>query len=257
MTQSDPTGMHEWHSGEYVKEWIGSYTNEDRTASLRRIVHLIPFDPDRPISVLDIGGGWGPISALVLEAFPNARVTLHDFSEPMLQEARANLAEHANAMSYYRGDLMSPEWTAGLKGPFDAVVSSLAIHNVRFPDRIHAIYDEIFPLVAAGGCFINLDQVSSGDLVRNANRHAQAMSRRQQVFEETGRWTPLAEAAGGGPGERLHRHARASEEDLKRIAAAEPATLPNQLRWLTDAGFDEVECFGRERGSALIGAFRA
>src|SRR5437870_1258945 len=125
MTQSDPTGMHEWHSAEYVKEWIGSYTNEDRTNALSKIVHLIPFDLDKSIRVLDIGGGWGPITALVLETYPNAKVTLHDFSEPMLNEARANLAEHADSMTYYQGDLMSPKWTEGLREPFDAVVSSL------------------------------------------------------------------------------------------------------------------------------------
>ena len=257
MTQSDPTGMHEWHSPAYVRDWIGGYTSEERPASLRRIAHLIPFDPDEAIRVLDVGGGWGPVTSVVIEAFPRARVVLHDFSEPMLEEARTRLTAHNDSISFYRGDLMSPAWAAGLDGQFDAVVSSLAIHNVRFPDRIRAIYREIFPLVSPGGCFLNLDQIASGDLVGSAGRHAQRMALRQQLHDQTGEWKPLGEIApssGGGP--RLHRHARASEEDLRRIASHEPATLANQLRWLIEAGFDEADCFARERGGALMGAFR-
>lgn len=257
MTQSDPTGMHEWHSAEYVDEWIGTYTNDDRRASLRRVAQLIPFDPDDAIRVLDIGGGWGPVTSAVLEAFPNARVVLHDFSKPMLQQAQTRLASYGDAISFHVGDLMSPSWAEGLIGPFDAVVSSLAIHNVRFPDRIKAIYEEIFPLVAPGGCFVNLDQIANGDLVGDAGRHAQRMAARQQIFDQTGTWKPLGEIAAAAGSGRPQRHARASEVDLARIQSHEPATLPNQLRWLLGAGFAEVDCFTRERGAGLLGAFKA
>jgi tRNA (cmo5U34)-methyltransferase len=259
MTQSDPTGMHEWHSGEYVKEWIGSYTSDERKEALRRIPRLILHDPDEPIRVLDICGGWGPVTEVVLEAFPKARIVLHDFSEPMLEQARDHLAEYGDAISFHRGDLMTPEWAKGLDGQFDAVVSSLGIHNVRFPDRIKAIYEEIFPLVAPGGAFVNLDQVASGELAGEATRHTQQMVAREQIYRDTGQWKPFSEVAAtvGNRGERMHRHARASEADLKRIQSHEPATLANTLRWLLDAGFDDVDCFARDRGSALIGAFRA
>jgi SAM-dependent methyltransferase len=249
--------MHEWHSAAYVEEWIGSYTSDDRRASLRRAAHLVPFDPDDAIRVLDIGGGWGPVTTVVLEAFPRARVVLHDFSEVMIEEARTRLAPYGDAVAFHRGNLMSPDWAAGLIGPFDAVVSSLAIHNVRFPDRIRAIYQEIFPLVAPGGCFINLDQIAAGDLVGDAGRHAQRMALRQQIHDETGQWKPLAEVAPPSGLGRPQRHARASDADRQRIASHEPATLANQLRWLLEAGFDEAECFARERGAGLLGAFRA
>ncbi len=258
MRQADPTGMHEWHSATYVEEWIVNWGSPERMESLRRIAHLIPHDPDATIRVLDICGGWGPVSTVVLESFPNARITLHDFSEPMLAEAKSRLAELTSHATFVQADLMTPAWTSEIQGPFDAVVSSLGIHNVRFPDRIKGIYEEIFPLVGPGGCFINLDQVQAGDLVRRATQHAQRMARRQQIFEETGVWRSLADIeAEMGPGSRLRGHARASEADLQRIASHEPATLGNQLRWLKEAGFDEVDCFARERGGALIGAFRA
>lgn len=258
MTTSDPAGAHDWHSDAYVREWIGAYTTDERATALHGLVQLIPFDPDDAIRVLDIGGGWGPVSRAVLETFPNARMVLHDFSEAMLAEARGRLARYGDSVGYVRGDLMSSEWKAGLDGQFDAVVSSLAIHNVRFPDRIRAIYQEVFPLVAPGGCFVNLDRVATGELGMRAARHAQAMDRRQQLHEATGCWQPLSDVlAQSGAGRGPHAHGRPREEDLQRMAAHQPATLANQLRWLLEAGFDEADCFSREEGSTLIGAFRA
>ena len=40
------------------------------------------------------------------------------------------------------------------------------------------------------------------------------------------------------------------------MAYHEPATVANQLNWLREAGFDEVECFWREGRDVLIGALR-
>jgi tRNA (cmo5U34)-methyltransferase len=195
---------------------------------------------------------------VVLESFPKAQILLHDFSDPMLKQASEHLKGYGDAISFVQGDLMTPAWKAEIKGPFDAIVTSLGIHNVRFPDRIKAIYEEIFPLVAPGGCFLSLDQVADGELAGAASRHAQMMTRRDEIFAQTGKRPALSEVSTeAGRGDRMHRHARASEDDLKRIASHEPATLVNQLRWLRDAGFDDVDCFVRERRGALIGAYRA
>lgn len=257
MTQSDPSGHHDWHSARYVQDWIGVNSGGDGSDLLRRIAHLVPFDLDDPIRVLDIGGGWGPVTAMVLETFPHARVVLHDFSEAMLAEARRRLAHYGASVSYHLGDLMAPRWAQGLDGQFDAVVSHIAIHNVRFPDRIRGIYHESFRLVAPGGCFINLDHPASGELVGRATRHAQNMDRRHELYEQTGRWTPLNDLpAPSRFGANPQAHGEASHEDLERIASHEPATVANQLNWLREAGFDEVDCFWREGRDALIGAFR-
>jgi tRNA (cmo5U34)-methyltransferase len=258
VTQSDPTGQHDWHSADYVENWIDVNSPlHDGSALLRRIAHLVPFDPGDAIRVLDIGGGWGPVTAVMLETFPNARVVLHDFSEPMLAEARRRLANHGDSVRYHLGDLMTPSWAQGLDDQFDAIVSHIAIHNVRFPDRIRAIYHETFELVAPGGCFINLDHPTNGELSRRAARHSQDMDRRRELFEQTGRWTPLADLpTPSRSGRNPRAEGEARHEDVERIASHEPATVANQLNWLREAGFDEADCFWLERRDALIGAFR-
>jgi hypothetical protein len=56
-------------------------------------------------------------------------------------------------------DFSKPGWSGAIHGTFDAVVSTIAIHNVRVPGIIEAIYKEVFLLVKPGGCFLNLDLV--------------------------------------------------------------------------------------------------
>ena len=207
MTSSDPLGHHDWHSREYVDGWISSNEKRDdsRLAALQRVAGLIPHDPKSAIRALDIGAGYGLLSEQVLERFPRAEVVCHDFSEPMFAHARKRLASASERVSFARGDLSKPSWNAKVAGPFDAVVSSVAIHNVRYPERIRAIYSEIFPLVGPGGCFFNFDLVFAGG-------------------------------------------------DSSR-GDAEPATLENQLRWLREAGFRDVDCFWKNPPAVIIGGF--
>ncbi len=161
MTSSDPHGHHDWHSREYVDRWISTDATRDaqRRPLLQRVASLIPNDPAGRIKVLDVGAGYGSLGAVVLERFPSARLVCQDFSESMFAHARDRLAWAADRVSYAKSDLMQPAWTKDLGAPFDAIVSAIAIHNVRSPERIHAIYEEIAALLSPGGCFINCDLV--------------------------------------------------------------------------------------------------
>ena len=51
----------------------------------------------------------------------------------------------------------------------------------------------------------------------------------------------------------MHPHV---EPAAKMDDAGEPPTLENQVRWLREAGFDEVECFSKEGQQTIIAAYR-
>ena len=250
MTTADPTGVHDWHADGYVRDWIERQDDESRAdLYLRRLVNLIPRDPDGDLRVLDIGSGYGALAKLVLEVYPHARVVVHDYSEPMLAEARARFASVSDSVSYFRSDLLSSAWATGIDGSFDAVVSSIAIHNVRYPERIRGIFHEVAPLVAPGGCFLNFDYVALDGPAAAAERHAQMMERRAKEYEATGVLKTLREVES-----EISRRPREARGD---DAVGEPGTLANQLRWLREAGFDTAECFWRDGRRALIGGFKA
>jgi tRNA (cmo5U34)-methyltransferase len=218
-TDSDPHGHHDWHSAAYVDGWISNDVTHDdsRRPKLRSVAKGLGFGVEDRVRVLDIGGGYGVFSAEILDEWPHAEVVLHDFSIPMTDQARSRLAEFRDRVAFYQGDLRQPDWAAGVGGPFDAVVSSLAIHNVRDPLVIRRVYGDIAGLVRPGGCFMNVDSM-----------------------------------AVPGP-----RTARAYGRDPSRVGAEEVrATLANQLTWLTEAGFDEVDCLWKQGTQACLAAFR-
>src|SRR3990170_2347932 len=65
--------------------------------------------------LLDVGCGNGVLSAAVLERHPGSRATLVDFSEPMLEAARSNLAPFGERCRFVAADLSSSGWLASVR----------------------------------------------------------------------------------------------------------------------------------------------
>ena len=150
---------HDWHSQDYVDEWIARdiTRDEERRLRLRQMLAAAPFASNAEISVLDVGGGYGVVTEEVLRAFPRAVVTLQDYSQPMLDQARHRLAAHSGRVRYAVGDLRDPAWTDGIGGPFDLAVSAIAIHNLRDRGQIAASYRAIAGVLKADGVFLDYD----------------------------------------------------------------------------------------------------
>ncbi len=224
---SDPLGAHDWHDEGYVERWIADRadTDPERRAHMRLLASAIAVRRDAPIRVLDIGVGYGALTEELLGVFGSARVTGIDFSEPMLARARAALERFGGQVALRTADLQDPAWTDGLDTGFDAAVSSQAIHNVRYPDRIRAIYAEILPLLRPGGCFLNLDIFSPpGDRSGAAYAAARAGPDR----------SPPAYDPGHAP----------------------PLPLRDHLDWLDQAGFIEADVLMKDLREALIVGYR-
>ncbi len=154
-----PVDEHDWHSREYVNHWIESDITRDdeRRPILRQMLGLAPFSPEAPINVLDVGAGYGFVSEEVLRAFPRAHLTLQDYSELMFEHAHKRLAGLSPFTSYVLADLCDPAWTAKVGGPFDLVVSGLAIHNLEKEPVMKACYRAIRGLLRPGGLFLDYD----------------------------------------------------------------------------------------------------
>jgi SAM-dependent methyltransferase len=150
---------HDWHSREYVDQWIGSDITRDdeRRPVLRQMLSIAPFAAGAEIEVLDVGAGYGVLSEEVLKAFPRARLTLQDYSEPMFEHARRRLANHTARISYILADLTDPAWSAKVGGPFDLVVSGLAVHNLDLESLMKSCYRAIHSVLRAGAPFLDYD----------------------------------------------------------------------------------------------------
>ncbi len=104
-------------------------------------------------SLLDLGIGTGETLAAVLEVHPGATAVGVDKNEAMLGAARERLAAAVPL------DLRVAELTDPLPpGPFDLVVSALAIHHLEGPDKAD-LFARIAGVLRPGGRFV------LGDLV--------------------------------------------------------------------------------------------
>src|SRR5437764_2096309 len=112
---------HDWHSNDYVDEWIRRDASRDpeRRPLLQRMLSFAPVPHDAELAVLDVGAGYGAVTEEVLRAFPAARITLQDYSQPMLDRARRRLADHSDRLRYMLCDLTDPSWPQQAGGPFD------------------------------------------------------------------------------------------------------------------------------------------
>ena len=155
---------HDWHSSDYVAEWIAHDVTRDpvRRPRLRDMIAAAALPREAPLAVLDVGAGYGAVTEEVLQLFPAAQVTLQDYSEPMLGEARRRLAAHESQLCYVVSDLTDPAWAARAGGPFDLAVSAICLHNLRDDAKIFACYRAIHDLLKPNGWFLDYDLFFDG-----------------------------------------------------------------------------------------------
>jgi len=164
---------HDWHDGEYVDQWIArDNTRPERPPKLHDMVAIATFPRDQAIRVLDVGGGNGLVTEVVLDVFPKARVTVQDFSQPMLDRAAVRFKKLGDQISYSLSDLFDAGWAAKSGGPFDVIVSSIAIHNLGNWEEIAAVYKAAYGLLVPGGYFLNCDHYRN---VGGHEKHAEEL----------------------------------------------------------------------------------
>ena len=171
-------------------------------------------------AVLDVGAGTGLLGAFLLQKFPNARLTLMDIAEDMLEMAKKRFA--ARPGTGYR---ICDYTRADLGGPYDIVCSALSIHHLP-PEDKQRLFCRIHDALVPGGIFVNADQ-ADGETPYFRKRYL-------EYWNEFLRSGPMTDV----------QHA----EILKRRDTLDRnEKLSVQLKWLNDAGFSDVDVVYRNR----------
>jgi tRNA (cmo5U34)-methyltransferase len=105
--------------------------------------------------VLDLGAGTGLLTSLLAAARPDATFTLLDASPAMLEQASTRLGDVWDRCTPIVGDAID----AFPDGPFDAVVTALAMHHLADADK-RLLYGLIHERLRPGGVFVNAEQVA-------------------------------------------------------------------------------------------------
>lgn len=168
----------------------------------------------KPLRVLDLGAGTGLFSSLLLARYQHAQLHLLDASEGMLAQARQRFAGGAG-ITCALGDMA----TADLAGPWDLVISALAIHHLDDAGK-RRLFARIRAALKPGGLFVNAEQVL-GPTPETEARYA-------RLWLDQVRAASVPEVDIARAQERM-RHDRC-------------ATVESQLLWLREAGFTDVDC---------------
>ena len=197
-----------WAEVDKALEYLARVDSHPHRAEGEAIL-LGDVDDVLPGRVLDLGCGDGRLAALVLAAAPQSTVTCVDMSPPMLEAVASRFTGDA------RVHVVAHDFEERLPftGPFDAVVSSLAIHHVT-DARKQTLYAEIAGLLSPGGVFENLEIVASPTRALHD------------------RW-------------RVEMGACDDPSDILR-------DMPSQLAWMEAAGLRDVDCIWKWRSLALL-----
>ncbi len=135
--------------------------------------------------ILDLGSGTGETARRVLEKHPDARVVLVDSSAEMLEAARESLAEdRVEQIVVQQLEDPLPD------GPFDLVVSALAIHHLESSDK-QVLFRRIAEVLAPGGRFVFADVIVPNDPERVATPVSSPFDRPDRLKDQL---TWIAEA---------------------------------------------------------------
>lgn len=165
-------------------------------------------------SILDLGAGTGLLTSFLYKHYPDARYTLVDVSDRMLDVAHKRFNGLSNfhfAISDYSKELPA--------GNFDLIASALSIHHLEGAGKA-TLYSGIYERLPEGGCFINLDQF---------NAETETMNKCYNAW-----WNDYIKLDSFTPEER--------ESMLKRRQLDKEITIDESKRLLKLAGFSTVEC---------------
>jgi len=193
---------------------------------------------------MDLGCGDGILGAAILGEYPSSRGVLADFSEPMLAQAREQLKEYSDQLTFMNLDYGDPAWVNRMQteGRFDAIVSGYSIHHQ--PDsRKLPIYEEIFSLLNPGGWFINIEHIAAESQLAVDLFNNHIIEARYAIERKNG--------------------GRKTKQEIADIFMNRPdkdanilLSVNTQCAWLREIGYEEVDCYFRVYELAVFGGRR-
>ena len=219
-----------------IKEIINAVASDTDREHLKRLpcaldlyevlLRVIPFDPTQEISVADLGAGTGFLSALVLDRYPKARITLIDTNEDLLEKSRKRLQKSDSQLTWLQADYVRTD----PPGKYDLIVTAMSVHHLNEIDK-RALFRTLYSRLNSGGFFVIADRIKAPtENLRDTYR----------AF-----WTEDCRNAGADE--------EAIAASLERMADDHDSYVYDQHEWLRNAGFHDVDIYYKNQMFAVFG----
>jgi SAM-dependent methyltransferase len=237
-----PTGWVEDNSEFFID--LGEVITPSRAEQMFMAASLVPAQESERFVAVDLACGAGLLSATLLRRFPECRVIALDGSPRMLEESRKNLAQFGACFELGLFDLKKRDWLESLPNRVRCFVSSLAVHHLDAAEK-QQLFRDLRGKLEPGGALIIVDLVeAANDWARRACAHAWDAAVREQALRLNGNLAAYARFREGW------NHYVTPDIDFDK-----PSRLFEQLQWLAEAGFSQVDCFWLKAGHAIYGGY--
>jgi tRNA (cmo5U34)-methyltransferase len=223
----------------------GKYFVPEREAQMQVFAGLLSH-LNSVIDVLELCCGEGLLAETLLERFPALHLRGLDGSDGMLEHARQRLARFGDRFESGSFDLAAIDWRSGVPG-YDAVVSSLAIHHLTGEQKLE-LFRDVRRMLRPGGVFIIADIVAiEGEMAKNQAADAWDAIVQKRSLELDGN----TKAFGFFREEGWNMYRYFDPQDIDR-----PSSLMDQLKWMEQASFVEVEVHWLLAGHAIFSGMK-
>ena len=178
------------------------------------------------IDIVELGVGTGELTAEVLRRFPEAGVEAIDLSAKMLEVAGQKLLPYKDRVNLIHSDFGTYEFMR----EYDLAISSMALHHLPDKDKLK-LMKSIHRSLKEEGVFL------FGDLIQSPSSYLD-----KKFFRI---WKNYLRFNGLSRDEIETRVKGHLNNDL-------PATLPEILHWMKEAGFRDVDCLWKYFNHAVV-----
>jgi tRNA (cmo5U34)-methyltransferase len=244
MAETDPSDRNGWDE-EASRTFVnyGEYFVPHRRLQLQIMAALLS-GLDEACQIIDLCCGEGVLAEILLDTIQGATVHGLDGSQEMLQRAAARLSRFGNRFVPQTMELSDRGWRS-TSMPVDAVVSSLAIHHLEASQK-QALYSDLHRMLKKNG------RIVIADVIDPVSQPAKALA--ADLWDEAVRERAL-EVDGNTEAYDFFKRAGwnifryLDPEDIDQ-----PSPVYEQLGWLENAGFVEMDVHWMLAGHAIFSA---
>ena len=208
---------------DWIKKAISCYHDIFSIAT-----EIIPFSRNSKIRVLDLGAGTGLFSKFIIAKYPYAKFILYDVAYKMLMVAKERFKNKSNQFKFIIDDYKNLK-TKKI-GDFDLVISSLSIHHLDNFEK-KRLFNDSYKILNNNGIFINIDEI------KGETKYIQKLY--------WNKWLEKIKKNGI-----TEKQIKASIQRRKKYD--KESTLIEQIKWMNDSGFSNVDCIYK---NYFIGVF--
>jgi ubiquinone/menaquinone biosynthesis C-methylase UbiE len=236
-TPPTPT-WHEQDSQTFID--FGHYFVPERQAQMQILCSLIPPCAP-PCHIMELCCGEGLLAQSILAQVPHSLVHGFDGSPTMLARAQNRLAPYGARFEAQLFELLARDWRHPT-WPVQAVLSSLALHHLDAEQK-QVLYGDVYHILRSGGVFL------IADLIQPAHPRGREVAARAWDDAVTQRAMTLDGHTGAWD------YFQRQQWNYYRYPdpVDKPSRLFDQLKWLEQAGFVDVDVYWMQAGHAIFG----